>query len=179
MDYPSFLSSLSLWSHYKMLSPWLLSFPQVTWSIFDFPSSPAFPPSPWIFSMIFSNVPLCYLSSTHVGNGNMRLIDNRPSPTRVTACHAPGCESAVRWRGERESGREGGGKEKRRRREVVVHCSADKLMQQSRLSQQHPPSCSASNTFSLGSLETAPTRIQKNPTKKRHFIPKLGSFTTR
>lgn len=57
-------------------------------------------------------------------------------------CHASGrlCESAVRWRGERESGRMGGGNEKRREREVVDHCSADKLMQQSRLSQQHTPS---------------------------------------
>ncbi|KAA8591115.1 hypothetical protein FQN60_002058 [Etheostoma spectabile] len=33
-----------------------------------------------------------------------------------------------------------GSKEKRREREVVDHCSADKLMQQSRLSQQHTPS---------------------------------------
>lgn len=47
------------------------------------------------------------------------------------------CESEVE---RKEGGREGEARKTRRGRELVEHCSADKLMQQSRLSQQYTPS---------------------------------------
>lgn len=87
----------------------------------------------------FSSLRLRYLSSTDAGNIGTCSLLNIDFSLSLMLEH--GCVS-VRWVGkEREPGREGGGgKERRRGWEVVEHCSADELMQQSRLSQQHTPS---------------------------------------
>lgn len=101
------------------------------------------PPPSLDFSMIFT-VSLCYPSS-HVGNGNLLFIDYRPPSIppslSLSLFTAPGwlCQSALRWR-ERERVRKGGVRRREGDGRVVEHCSADKLMQQSRLSQQHTPS---------------------------------------
>lgn len=78
----------------------------------------------------------CMLSGLVLHHPQMET--GRCSSVRIDSlyCDAPG------WPSESAAGLGGGrrrGKEKWRGREVAEHCSADKLMQQSRLSQQHTP----------------------------------------
>lgn len=72
-------------------------------------------------------------------------------------------------RREKEKGG-GGGKEKRWGREVVEHCSADKLMQQSWLSQQHTPSLAWCLHQLRGCLGNRLPRLEK-PAKLTTFLP--------
>lgn len=77
--------------------------------------------------------------------------------------------------------REGEVRKKRREWEVVEHCSADKLMQQSRLSQQHTPSlaqCLRGLVPVHGSPgDRLPRTKQSQP--KYFLLLKLGSLPTR
>lgn len=136
-----FLSSfsvLSLQKKKKKISQ-LLTLLQVAWSLFHSqhfsrPRLSNISQKCCIFLKL--SVFLWYLSSTHVANGNLYwlsilslllLLASLPC-SRKAVC-------AERWERNDRGSQEGEGG-----REVVEHCSADKLMQQSRLSQQHTPS---------------------------------------
>lgn len=82
-----------------------------------------------------------------MGTCSLLTIDPASLPPSILFAPLP-CSRMAVWEcsevGKRERERDavrtgGGGKEKRRGREVVEYCSADKLMQHSRLSQQHTP----------------------------------------
>lgn len=117
---------------------------RVTWTLWAPPSSPTRPQSPHFFQFVlflYKCIVKSYRSVLWIGEPSPRWRPAASFPSeRSITTQIPG--KAV-WKCSERGGsqeREVGGEEERKRGwEVLEHCSADKLMQQSRLTQQHTP----------------------------------------